>query len=75
MLKDTAVVVSAHYDHIGTSETAGRMAMTPATAQDRIYNGANDDGSGTVSVIEIASALARLRPPPEAKHRVRHLLR
>lgn len=64
-LKDTAVVVSAHYDHIGTSETAGRFAMTPATAQDRIYNGANDDGSGTVSVIEIASALARLRPPPK----------
>ncbi|MGA7410578.1 MAG: M20/M25/M40 family metallo-hydrolase [Bryobacteraceae bacterium] len=64
-LQDTAVVVSAHYDHIGTSETAGRMAMTPATAQDRIYNGANDDASGTVSVIEVASALATLRPRPK----------
>jgi Zn-dependent M28 family amino/carboxypeptidase len=31
---------------------------------DRIFNGANDDGSGTVSVIEIASALAGLRPRP-----------
>jgi Zn-dependent M28 family amino/carboxypeptidase len=64
-LKDTAVVVSAHYDHIGTSDTAGRMAMTPATAQDRIYNGANDDASGTVSVIEVANALAILRPAPK----------
>ena len=64
-LKDTAVVVSAHYDHIGTSLTAGRLAMTPSTAEDQIYNGANDDGSGTVSVIEIANALARLRPRPK----------
>jgi hypothetical protein len=64
-LKETAVVVSAHYDHIGTSETAGRLAMTPATAQDHIYNGANDDGSGTVSVIEIAAALARMPDPPK----------
>jgi len=63
-LKETAVIVSAHYDHIGTSDTAGRMAMAPATAQDRIYNGANDDASGTVSVIEVASALARMRTRP-----------
>ena len=27
-----------------------------------IFNGANDDGSGTVSVIELATALARLEP-------------
>jgi len=64
-LKGTAVVVSAHYDHIGTSETAGRLAMAPATAQDHIYNGANDDASGTVSVIEIAAALSRLQPHPK----------
>ena len=47
-LRDTYVVLSAHYDHVGTR----------ASGADRIYNGANDDGSGTVSVIEIASALA-----------------
>jgi hypothetical protein len=63
-LNGTAVVVSAHYDHIGTSDMAGRMAMTPATAQDHIYNGANDDASGTVSVIEVANALSTLRPAP-----------
>ena len=44
-----------HYDHIG---------IKPDGPGDRIYNGANDDGSGTVSVIEIASALATLKPPP-----------
>jgi len=33
--------------------------------KDRIYNGANDDGSGTVSVIEIAKALARLKTHPK----------
>jgi Zn-dependent M28 family amino/carboxypeptidase len=47
-LGDTYVILSAHYDHIG---------MRP-TGDDKIYNGANDDGSGTVSVMEIASALA-----------------
>jgi len=46
-LADTYVILSAHYDHLG---------MKP-NGEDRIYNGANDDGSGTVSVIEIASAL------------------
>jgi Zn-dependent M28 family amino/carboxypeptidase len=60
------VLLTAHYDHIGTIETAGRMAMSSATSTgDRIYNGANDDGSGTVSVIEIARAVARLNPHPK----------
>ena len=48
-LRDTFVVLSAHYDHLG---------VLPTATGDRIYNGANDDGSGTVSVIEIAAALA-----------------
>ncbi len=54
-LKDTYVLVTAHYDHVGI--------RTPVKG-DKIYNGANDDGSGTVSVIEIASALAALRERP-----------
>lgn len=53
-LKDSVILVTAHYDHIGVggSET------------DRIFNGANDDGSGTVAVMEIASALAKLPTRP-----------
>ncbi len=62
VLKSTAVMVTAHYDHIGTTETAGNMAEAKPNGTDRIFNGANDDGSGTVSVIEIARALAHLHP-------------
>ncbi len=54
-LKDTYVLVTAHYDHIGT---------TAPEDGDGIYNGANDDGSGTVSVIEIASAMAAMEQRP-----------
>jgi hypothetical protein len=55
-LKDSYVIVSAHYDHIGAR---------PTGEGDRINNGANDDGSGTVSVIELASALATLKQRPK----------
>jgi hypothetical protein len=54
-LKNTAVLVTAHYDHLGEK---------PNGPGDRIYNGANDDGSGTVSVIEIARALSTLKQHP-----------
>jgi hypothetical protein len=55
-LKDTYVIVSAHYDHVG---------VRPDQEGDKIFNGANDDGSGTVSVIEIAAALATLKQRPK----------
>src|SRR5438067_2299389 len=53
-LKDTYVLVTAHYDHLGIKPGEG----------DTIYNGANDDGSGTVSVIELAAALASMKQHP-----------
>jgi len=56
VLKDSYVIVSAHYDHIG---------VRPTGEGDRINNGANDDGSGAVSVIELASALATLKQKPK----------
>lgn len=66
LLAKTAVLLTAHYDHIGTVETAGQMSMhAVGDSKDRIYNGANDDGSGTVSVIEIARAFARIQPRPK----------
>lgn len=66
-LANTYVIVSAHYDHLGTLETAGRLGVDKVASKDgdRIFNGANDDGSGTVSVIEIASALARMKNRPK----------
>jgi hypothetical protein len=50
-LKDEYVVVSAHYDHVG-------MRANGQPGQDNIYNGADDDGSGTVSVLALAETLA-----------------
>ncbi len=55
-LKDTYVLVTAHYDHVG---------MKPEGEGDRIFNGANDDGSGTVCVIELASTLSTLKQTPK----------
>ena len=46
VLRNTYVLVTAHYDHLGVDGSG------------RIYNGANDNGSGTVSVMELASALS-----------------
>jgi hypothetical protein len=54
-LKSTAVLLTAHYDHLGEKSSG---------EGDRIFNGANDDGSGTVSVIEIARALGTLKEHP-----------
>jgi Peptidase family M28 len=67
VLKKTYVFLTAHYDHLGTTKTAGREAADhplPDSA-DQIYNGANDDGSGTISVLAIAQALAKLQPHPK----------
>jgi hypothetical protein len=55
-LSGTYVLVSAHYD--GTGPRPG------ATGPDLIWNGANDDGSGTATVVELAAAFARLRAHP-----------
>jgi hypothetical protein len=56
MLKDTYVVVTGHYDHLG---------VRPSAEGDRIFNGANDDASGTSSVVEIGAALAVLPEKPK----------
>lgn len=50
--KDELVVITAHYDHVGILKTG---------TGDRINNGADDDGSGTVSVLSIAKAFAQAK--------------
>jgi hypothetical protein len=47
------VVFSAHYDHLGIG--------TPNAHQDSIYNGANDDATGTTAVLQLARYFSRLR--------------
>jgi hypothetical protein len=44
--KEEVLVISSHYDHVGVS------------SEGDAFNGADDDGSGTVSVMEIAEAFA-----------------
>ncbi len=48
LLKDEFVIISAHLDHVGTEDVA--------EGEDGIFNGADDDGSGTVALLEIAEA-------------------
>jgi hypothetical protein len=54
VLRDSAVLIDAHYDHLGIGRPVNG---------DSIYNGADDDASGTVAVIEIARAMAAGPPP------------
>jgi hypothetical protein len=44
-LKDELLVITAHYDHIGIHDGV-------------VHNGADDDGSGTVAILELAEAFA-----------------
>ncbi len=69
-LKNTYVAFGAHLDHVGYAEgeithTDGNTRLlgapgrvTPGREEDRIWNGADDDGSGTVAVMAIAKAFA-----------------
>lgn len=51
-LKETYVILSAHYDHVGMQGG-------------EVFNGANDDASGTVAMIDIAHAMATLPVKPK----------
>ena len=52
-LKDECVVLMAHYDHLGTNDKG------------QVYNGADDNGSGTVTLLEVAEAFAELPERPK----------
>ncbi|HYL55446.1 MAG TPA: M28 family peptidase [Gemmatimonadales bacterium] len=62
VLKKEYVLFTAHMDHIGTP-SAGEGCT--ASGADSICNGADDDGSGTVAVIELAQAFASARGRPK----------
>lgn len=53
VLKDEVVIYVAHYDHIGTDGNGG------------VYNGADDNASGTVALIEIAEAFRMEKKSPK----------
>jgi Zn-dependent M28 family amino/carboxypeptidase len=56
MLKNEYVALGAHYDHVGVG--------IPVNG-DAIYNGADDDGSGTTALLAMAEALAKARTRPK----------
>src|SRR5581483_8247860 len=60
-LKREYVLFSAHMDHIGTPGAGEGCA---ASGADSICNGADDDASGTVAVLELARAFASARERP-----------
>jgi Zn-dependent M28 family amino/carboxypeptidase len=53
-LRQGAILFSAHLDHLGIGKPVNG---------DNIYNGADDDASGTTAVLEIARALGQGRRP------------
>ncbi len=57
-LSAEAVVYSAHMDHVGRA------------ADGSVFNGADDDGSGTVSLLELAEAFAALKPGERPKRSI-----
>ncbi|HEY0895737.1 MAG TPA: M28 family peptidase [Sphingobacteriaceae bacterium] len=48
-LKNELIVISSHYDHVGVDENGD------------VFNGADDDGSGTTGVLEIAEAFVKAK--------------
>lgn len=56
VLKNEYVALGAHYDHVGIG--------VPVNG-DSIYNGADDDGSGTTALLGMAEALAKARTRPK----------
>ena len=54
---DEFIVLSAHYDHVGVKSSHGDASA------DTIYNGARDNGIGTVALLAAAKALAADPPP------------
>jgi hypothetical protein len=50
-LKHETLVISSHYDHVGM--------LPEGTPGDRVFNGADDDGSGTTGVLSIARAYSQ----------------
>jgi hypothetical protein len=52
-LKNEYMVFMAHYDHLGLAENGD------------VYNGADDNGSGTVTLLEVAEAFMSLKQKPK----------
>jgi hypothetical protein len=59
LLKNTYIVVGAHYDHLGMGGPGSGSRFLDSLA---IHNGADDNASGVAGILELASYLATERP-------------
>jgi len=51
------LIVGAHYDHVGLQRNA-------LAGEDSVFNGADDNGSGTVALMEVGAALGAMKRKP-----------
>ncbi len=59
-LKKEIVVVGGHFDHVGIGSQGRHLSrLGRASGNDEIWNGADDNGSGTTCVLSLARAFAR----------------
>ncbi len=54
VLKNEYILITAHYDHVGT----GRKGGGAFTAEDSIFNGARDNAMGTIAMLSAAKVIA-----------------
>jgi hypothetical protein len=57
-LANETIVVGAHYDHVGYGEYG---SLAPKADRGKIHHGADDNGSGTTSVIELARRFGAMK--------------
>jgi Zn-dependent M28 family amino/carboxypeptidase len=57
MLRPQVILISAHLDHLGVRDSA--------PGDDKIFNGADDDASGSIAVLEMARTLGASRIKPK----------
>ncbi len=58
VLKNEILVIGAHYDHIGFKKNA-------KADSDSIYNGADDNASGTAGILAVAAAFSKMPVKPK----------
>lgn len=61
-LANETIVIGAHYDHVGMG---GEGSLAPGSKE--VHNGADDNGSGTVSLIELARRFAARKEKPSRR--------
>lgn len=55
-LKDEIIVIGAHHDHAGSKSKPGGGQTGRTTDDDKIWNGADDNGSGTTTILSLVKA-------------------